>query len=180
MNEPVPVLSRAERYRQAFDQSFAEDRLGATRTLAAFLAIRLEEAPYALRLGDVAGLLKGRQLMPLPSPLPELMGLIGFRGKLCPVYDLAALLGQGRARAATWIFLARGPELLGYAVDTFEGQLQADPAQVVAHQAGDAARPFLHDLLRQDGAARPILDLPALAGALRKRVKSLQKQDVEE
>jgi len=179
MNEPVPSLSRAESYGQAFDLAFAEDRQAEACVCEAFLAIRLGEDPYALRLGEIAGLLKDREPRPIPTPLPELLGLIGFRGKLCPVYDLAALLGQGRTPIAPWIFLARGA-LIGYAVDRFEGQLRADPAQVVARQAGDPDRPFLHAILRQDGLPRPILDLPALTGALRDRVRTFQPKVLEE
>ena len=66
-------------------------------------------APFAFRLAEIAGVAVDRKLTSLPSPVPELLGLAGLRGRLVPVYSLTALLGgTPEGTAGRWLVLDCG------------------------------------------------------------------------
>ena len=100
------VLGRAAELARAFAAGFARAPEAASRALIDLLAIRLGDAPHALRLAQVAGLYARRAIVPLPSSLPELLGLVSLRAAIVPVYDLAALLGRPAQQAPRWLVLA--------------------------------------------------------------------------
>src|SRR5687768_16340417 len=94
--------------RRDFDPSFREP----LHDIAAIqhrdlLAIRVAGAAYALRLTDVVGLHGAAKLTRVPSAVPEFLGLLGVRGLLVPVYDLARCLGYQDKQALRWVALVR-------------------------------------------------------------------------
>ena len=125
------ILRGAEELRRAFDRSFAEPPAPPAPPLEELLAIGLGDAPFALRLRDIAGLHADRAITAVPSPLPELLGIARFRSALVPVYDLRALLDQGRAeKNPRWTALvAAGPHLVGLAFERFDGHLRVGPRE---------------------------------------------------
>ncbi len=70
--------------------SFAEAPRGDVETTCDLLTIRVGGDAYALRLAEVGGLFVDRVVTPLPTLVPELVGIAGFRAALVPVYDLRA------------------------------------------------------------------------------------------
>jgi hypothetical protein len=153
-NAAWPAGGTAAQLRQAFDASFAEPLREATVPPEAFLAIRVDADPHALRLADVASLLPLDAVTPLPSPLPELLGVIGHRGAVLPVYDLRTLLGYPGAAAPRWcVVLAAAP--LALAFDGFDGHLR------VPRQHGERL-----DVLQLDGQVRPVVPTAALLATL--------------
>ena len=87
------AVNRARELRRAFDQTFAEVPLPVTQDVTNLLGIRVGGDPFAIRLGEVAGLFADRKIVPLPSPVPELLGVAGFRSGLIPIYSLRGFLG---------------------------------------------------------------------------------------
>ena len=116
----------AAQLRRAFDQSFAEAARTETAALVDFLAIRQGADPHALRLADIAHVLPLSTITRFPSQLPELLGVIGFRGAIVPVYDLRMLLGYVRQEPARWLVItAAWP--LALAFDAFDGHVRVPP-----------------------------------------------------
>jgi purine-binding chemotaxis protein CheW len=168
MNDQRPV-SRAALLRREFDRSFAEaPQLEAERT-EDLLAIRVGGDPYALRLSEVAGLFADRRVTPLPSPLPELLGLAGFRGALVPVYDLGSLLGYHRAEAPRWLVSIAGGASAALAFERFEAQLRF-PRAAIASDGARADR-YAREVVRTPEAMRPVLHLPSVLEAIKARVR---------
>jgi chemotaxis signal transduction protein len=83
----------AAELRETFDASFANAHAAEPPPELDLLEIRVAEHGYALRLSQVLALHADRKLVPVPGPRPELLGLVGMRGVVAPVYDLRLLLG---------------------------------------------------------------------------------------
>jgi purine-binding chemotaxis protein CheW len=141
------IANRAADFRNAFDKAFALPRnTGNVSTGEDFLTIRIGGDAYALRLREVAGLVKGRRVVACPSLVPEFQGIAGVRGTFVSVYSLPALLGYGiGAEQAPWLLLcgtktAEGAdETVGFAFPEFSGFVRALPAQI--HSASDRDAP---------------------------------------
>jgi purine-binding chemotaxis protein CheW len=141
------MVSRAADFRNSFDKAFSLSRVSSEASAAEdFLTIRIAGDGYAIRLREIAGLVKGRRVVACPSFVPEFQGIAGVRGTLVSVYSLAALLGYTvGAEHAPWLLLcaaraAEGvEETIGFAFPEFSGFVRALPAQV--HSASDRDAP---------------------------------------
>ena len=95
--------------RRAFDRSFAALPAEAP-PFEDLLTVRAAGDTFALRLRDVAELIAGLLVAPLPSATPHLLGLAGLRGGVVPVFSLASLLGAaGPAGAPRWVKASSTP-----------------------------------------------------------------------
>lgn len=158
MNAPALTLAAL---RAEFDEVFARAPAPGGAAPDKLLLVRAGAHPYALRLAQIGGLYAGRRIMPLPSALPALLGVSGFRGQIAPVYDLAALLGQAAAAAPRWLLLVRCAQPLALAFDAFDGHCAAAPGHIL-NGAPDPARPWLGATLQDGQGGRPLIDLAAL------------------
>jgi chemotaxis signal transduction protein len=160
---------RAATLREAFDLSFSRAPVGRAAASENLLAIRIGTDRYALRLASVAGLFAGKNISWVPTPVPELLGIAGFRGTVQPVYDLAMLLGHPKAVSPRWIVMA-APEAVGLAFEGFDGFVSATAESVVtrARGAATARQPYVNAFLESGGTC-PIVDVASvLARIIRK------------
>jgi chemotaxis signal transduction protein len=153
--------------RQEFDRSFAQAPRVEIEHVEKLLAVRLGNDPYAIRLAEIGGLYADRCIMPLPTPVPALLGIAGFRGQIAPVYDLAALLGYARQAPPRWLILTQLRDPVALAFDAFEAHFVVPAEQIVktpdeTSAAPAATRPHLSEVVHIDGAARPIIHLQSL------------------
>ncbi|WP_030435364.1 chemotaxis protein CheW [Actinoplanes subtropicus] len=155
------VAGRIDELRQEFDRSFAEPVRRHDEEHVELLAVRAGGRPYALRLAQTAGLHPDRPVTPLPGPLPALLGLAGFAGTVVPVYDLAALLGHPAGGHPRWLVLAAGQPPLGLAFHELDGHVRVTADAIVREQTHEGPRGCLRGIAGLDGAARPIIDVPA-------------------
>lgn len=155
---------RAMALRNDFDRSFAAPRRAGAVESVDFIAIRVDEAPYAIGLADIAALSASPRMTAIPGQPAALLGLAGFRGAMLPVYGLAALLGHGTAAPVCW--LVRTP-LLAFAFSRFEGHLRLQPTQIVPQQEGASAGRHVSGFLQYENHARPVLDMASLFEAVR-------------
>ena len=126
---PVADMPAVTRLRSAFDEIFAVPSGGGDDREPA-IQIRVSNEILVIRTGQIAGLWKPRKIVPVPSRVPELLGVAALRGSLIPVYDLAALLGIPRgAGSPSWMVVVPGEPSIGLAFDGFEGQQVARMAQ---------------------------------------------------
>lgn len=153
--------------RQAFDLSFAQ----APRTEVAqherLLAIRMAGAPYAIRVAEIGGIYVDRRIMPLPTPLPQLLGVAGFRGQIAPVYDLASLCGYARAPSTRWLVLMRSAEPVALAFEGFDMHFSVASEHIASMpdqglpQHRDS-RALFSEAARSDEIVRPIIRLQSV------------------
>lgn len=166
--------------RKEFDVSFAEARRLETEQIENLLAIRVGGDPYAIRLAEIGGLHADRRIMPLPTPIPELVGVTGFRGQIAPVYDLATLLGYARPPSTRWLLLLQTREPVALAFDVFEMHFSVSRLQIVSAKTGmpveTGARPHLFDAVRSDDVMRPIIQLQSLLEDIQRRAQPFIQQ----
>ena len=156
--EPASKAGSAETLRRRFDESFAAPPGSNPQSVEDLLAIRIGADPYVLRLSQIAGLSAGLKIAPVPSPIASLLGIVGVRGLMAPIYDLGALLGYARAAEPRWTVFVRAPQTVGFAFETFESHLQVPVASV----AGET--------VRAAGALRPIIDMPSVVAKLKGQI----------
>jgi chemotaxis signal transduction protein len=162
----APTDSTAAALRRHFDESFAAPAASRPEPAEDFLAIRVGADPYALRLSEISGLHVGVKIVPVPSPAAQLLGIVGIRGTMAPIYDLAALLRYPPTMNSRWFVVARGRQPVGFAFETFESHLQVPRASLAD---GDGEDPetdgTLHHTrgaVRVAGALRPIIQLASV------------------
>lgn len=166
------MLGRAAELAHAFDAGFAHAPEIADRERIDVLAIRLGNAPHALRLAQLAGLYVRRALAPVPSAVPELLGLVSLRAAIVPVYDLAGLLGRPAQQAPRWLVLAASAPV-ALAFDTLDGYRRLAPEAIVTGpgEPGAERRP---ELARVDEELRPMVDLRAVLERIAARAGGAQ------
>lgn len=164
--------------RQEFDRSFAEPPVSGIVSVEDFLAIGIGGDPYAVRLAEIRGLYADRRIVPLPTPVPELLGMASFRGQIAPVYNLAALLGYSHLRERTlprWLVLVRWRVPVALAFDAFETHLRVAPEAIVESSAvvdTGRVRPHTRGAVQDDAVRRPIVPLPAVLEDISQRVEA--------
>jgi chemotaxis signal transduction protein len=173
MSEGPRLTVTAESLRRSFDRSFAEAPPAAAEPAEDFLAIHAGAEAYAVRLGEIAGLYVDRPIVALPGPLPELLGLVGIRGSVRPVYDLAALLGHAPGGAGRWLLLTGRNEVIALACSAFDGHVRLPRREVVRQEGGHPLRPHLREVVRVGDGVRPIINLASLVEALTQRVRGI-------
>jgi chemotaxis signal transduction protein len=161
------IANRAGDFRHAFDKTYALPRAsGNDAAWDDFLAIRVAGDGYAIRLGEIAGLVKGRRVIACPSSVPEFQGIASVRGSLVSVYSLPALLGYNIAAGqVSWLFLCAVEPSMGFVFPEFAGFVRALPGQI--HSATDRDAPSRQSartpqVLRTDGEVRAIVSITRL------------------
>lgn len=156
--------ARVQRMREAFDAGFAELPVEPPAT-EGLLAIRLRGHPFALRAGEIAGLVAGRKIIPLPERAGPFLGLAGYRGLLLPVWDLAGLVGYGGpGGGGRWLVLGQGAAPWAVAFDVFEGTHRVPAGAVVPLEEGTGLTPESCEFA---DATRPIIGLSRILATLR-------------
>jgi chemotaxis signal transduction protein len=174
----APTLSEtALALRRAFDAGFAQAPPSRPPAEEDLLAIRVAGDAYALPLGDIAGLFKDRRVIPIPSPLPELLGVTSLRGAIVPVYDLSALLGYPPGGSGRWLVLARAPAPVGLTFDAFEGQVRV-PRRTIRPAGEEGARRHVGQAVRAGTILRQLVDVASVIEAVKSgaRPRELPKE----
>jgi chemotaxis signal transduction protein len=155
--------------RISFDESFASAPRLRGEGLEPLLRIRAGEEALALRSIHITGLLRIGRVLPVPSRIPELLGITGIRGTLVPVFDLAALLGLRSGGAQPrWLALTRGETPVALAFDQIDGQIEVSRANIYEHQASPS-REHIKEVAHIGPAAHDVVDIPAVVETIRQR-----------
>jgi chemotaxis signal transduction protein len=170
-DQRIGPSTTAAQLRRAFDQSFAEAALTEAVALEDFLAIRLGADPHALRLVHIAHVLPLSTITRFPSPVAELMGVIGFRGAIVPVYDFRMLLGYARQEESPgWLVIAAAWPL-ALAFDAFDGHLRVPREASARHASAEHSRRHVQEVLHINDTVRPIVSLPSVIETIRTSVQ---------
>jgi chemotaxis signal transduction protein len=164
--DAASAVATATALRRLFDASFAAPAALISQRLEDLLAIRIGSDPYAFRTSEIAGLHVGVKIVPVPSPVAQLLGIAAIRGMMAPIYDLAALLHYPPAANPRWFVFARAPQPVGLAFETFESHLQASQSSLAADSGqvgGTVGRgQHLRGTVLAAGALRPIIHLASV------------------
>lgn len=169
MSDSVMPIDRARQLREEFDRSFAAPLPGSPPPTTDFIAIRLGADVLALRVGEIDSLRADIPVVPVPSPIAEFLGLAGLRGKLTPVYDLAALLGYPPT-SGRWLALV-GRGTVAFAFDKFEEHFRIEAGGNATGKGGRGR--YIHSIAQRGDDAFPIIDLVSLVADLRQRAASV-------
>jgi len=154
-----------------FDSSFAASASSVTESLEDLLAIRVGADPYALRLSEIACLIVDVKIVTVPSPVVQLLGIVSLRGKMAPVYDLAALLRYPPAASPRWMILAGASQPVGLAFEAFEAHLQVSKASLadgeVRGEGSGATRQHVRGVVRAADALRPMIQVASVVELVR-------------
>lgn len=165
------VIERSSELRQEFDRSFAGAPDARTIELDDLLDIRVALDPYAIHLDQVTGVFADKPVTPLPGSFPELLGIAGFRGAMVPVYDLRTLLGYPRGGSQRWLILTAGETRIALAFDQFEGHSRVARTAIAEDLGGETQRHHVREVVRTADFIRPIVHLPSILEAIRKRAR---------
>jgi len=158
-------LFDVEALRREFDAAFARPVRDAGENTEDVVAIRVAGSPYALRVAELAGVSAGHRVTPVPSAHATLLGLVGIRGALVPVFDLARLLGeQAVGETPRWIAVSRGEQPIGLAFAAVEGQL---PVAASAFAVAEGERELVEHVVRGATGLRAVVSVVRVVSWLR-------------
>ena len=156
---------RIEELRRDFDRAFAEPYPDEPEEVESLLAIRLQEDPYGLIVGEIAAVDRAGSIVPLPSRSPGLIGIAGFRGAILPVYGLASLLGYERSpESPRWLVVCGKREPLALAVSELEGYVQVPKGSL--HPPDREARKHVQGFARIGETVRAVVSVPSILEAI--------------
>lgn len=126
-------MNRVEELRAEFDLAFAEPAARNDAELVDLLAIRVGTGAYAARLAEVSGVYAQKKIVALPARVPELLGVVGLREGIVPVYSLRSLLGYAREeQPSRWILVAGKAEPVALCFDALEGYVRVPKSELAA------------------------------------------------
>ena len=158
------LVERATDLRRVFDEAFSAAPRGAPEETLDLLAVRIAGDPYGFDARGLASLAPCPRVVPVPSRRLGLVGLVGIRGTLVPVYSLDVLLGYEPSHSrAPWLALAGGPDPIALAFDELEGFLRANASDV--HDL--TSRQYVSATARTQGVTRMVVDTYGLVAALK-------------
>jgi purine-binding chemotaxis protein CheW len=170
MNEISVVESQAAELRQAFDLSFALPPPQASQEVEDLLTIRVAGDPYAIRLRDIAGIVAGRRVIPVPAVTLDLLGLAGIRGDVVSVFGLASILGYGQAPGSPrWMILCGAEEPIALAFSDFEGYLRLPKSSLHADENLRTTRQYVNQVASTEAGARAVISIPLVVATIRNR-----------
>jgi chemotaxis signal transduction protein len=166
------IARRIAEIRASFDNAFALPPSEATAASIGLLAIRVGSDGYAIRMTELSDVQGVRKVVPLPGARPEMIGLAGIRGRLVPVYSLAALLGQATPASWTWLAICGTEQPLGLTFDDLEGYVSASPGDLVPAAEVERSGGHIRELLRKDGATTMVVSTTSIVAMLRGAIDS--------
>ena len=169
------LSSRSASLRREFDAAFAAPAEVDERTRIEILVVRVGPDPHAIRLSEIRGLHSDRRITPVPGPLPELLGLVGLRGAIAPVYDLRLLLGYGAGLPPRWLVVAM-PGPIGLAFEHLDGHAVVAPDAIVAEPGSGPGQAAREVVVSADGSRAVLLRMPSLVNEVAARARRVRKE----
>ena len=173
MSALAPVSEKVAELRRVFDEAWALPfPESAEEQGDNLLAIRIAGDAYAIKVSEITGLATGRKVVPVPGPIPELLGLAGIRGTLVPVYSLSALLGYGSdGDLPRWLALCGTEECFALAFHEFEGYVRIARQELYLAEQKDAAPTHVKEIARGPLAVRAVVSIALLRESIQERCR---------
>jgi chemotaxis signal transduction protein len=160
--------SAASLLRAEFDASFAEAPPEQAEGVQDLLAIRIGGDPYALRMADISRLAAGCGPVPWPTHAAAFSGLVGLRGEILPLWDLASLLGYApTGRHTRWLAASNEAPHWAAAFEHFEATVKAPRRELSPYSGAGPGLGFADQLCSTGGILRPVLNFQKLSQSIR-------------
>jgi purine-binding chemotaxis protein CheW len=159
--------------RHLFDSSFAAPEQSGRSAVEHMLAVQVGGERLAVPVAQLSGLtLAQGTILPVPSSVPELLGITGVSGVVVPVFSLAALLGIARSSSpCRWLMLCGGrQQAIALAVDLVEGHMAVPADGILAR--GDNAASHIKQAVRDGDILRGVVDLALLVEQIKAKGRS--------
>ena len=160
-----PADQALQALRQAFDRVFAEPAVTEAHAPEELIVVRLGGRQLALRLTALAGIERVERVVPLPGGPAGLVGLAGLRGRLVPVFDLAATLGLPAAPPTGWVAVVGQQEPVGLAFEGLVGVEAVEKEAIVPAEA-HAAGALVPEAVRLGSEMVGVLSIEAIMAAV--------------
>jgi len=178
---PFDSIVNIDEVRRAFDASFTAPEKNVLETHERMLAIRVGDARFAIRVSEIAGVEMTRKIVPLPHPLPGLLGIAGVRRHVVAVYALATLLDTRRTDTpARWLVLAANENAsIAFAFDALDGFFEVAHSRI--HPVDRATEnEYVHGMVAENEMLWPLLHIPTLTahalGIARRELRGTEKR----
>lgn len=151
------------RLRAEFDATFARPPAGELEATEDLLRIRAGGRALAIRIHELAVVMRCPRLTALPSACPSLAGIAALRGLLVAVFDVDALLRRGPAResaAPGWFVQTKAEPTVALRFDEVIGYERVPRSSFGT--AEDA-----RDIVRIEGVSVAVLRISRMLEALR-------------
>jgi chemotaxis signal transduction protein len=158
------LQSKVSEMRRLFDTSFAAPAQEHVKKIEQMLAITVEGERFAVRVLEISGVAMNKgKIVPVPSSVPEFLGLMGVRGTVVPVFSLAALLGfHSEAGQTRWLVFCGGKQAsMALAFDEMEHQFEI-PASEIFSREGDRTRRYVDATARDGAGLRGVISIVPL------------------
>ena len=158
---------RSLELRREFDSAFAAPRAVRSSDVEKLVVLQVGSLWVACRVLEVTRFESLRRVVPLSNGAPGLIGIAGLRGKVVPVFGLAAILGIGGAEGTPWVAICGEADPIGLAFDRLDRFVTVRRSDVSAVGDGNRLSSHTNGLLRIGSVAHDVLDLPAVLSAIR-------------
>lgn len=156
----APLERRLRELRNEFDSSFARPWTAPRVQAGAILCFTAQGGKFATPLTALQSVSRAGSIVAVPSQAPALLGITLLRGKLMPVFSLAALLNMPTGNSELcWLAVLRGPRPAALAVDSLAGY--ADPESMRKTDTA-APLPFITASVRLQDEMFALLDCDRL------------------
>ncbi len=163
------LQAKVAELRKLFDDSFAAPEQSQKAAVEHMLAVTVGGERFAISVGDISGLTVAQgTILPVPSRVPELLGITGIRGVVVPVFNLAALLGirSGRAQYRWLLLCGERQATLALAVDLVEEHLEIAADKLISRGADSMAH-YIKQTVDIGGMLRGVIDLGLVVEKIR-------------
>ncbi len=183
MSSNHSAVSRAAELRRAFDRTFSEPLRRASDDCESLLLAKVGGAHYALKIRDLAGLVRCPAIVAIPSPTPALLGIAGLSGVPVAAFSLAALLGHADSDSKPrLLLLCGGEERVGFAFSQLEGCVQVSRSRLIAVAEHDAPSRHVRELADLAEVAnvstqtRPVIQIAGLLETINGRAREAARK----
>jgi len=173
-SETRPLSKSLAELRREFDATFAAPPQGQGEGRESLITLRVGGEALAVRTLHITGVAKRRRIVPVPTHVPGLLGIMALRGALLPVYDLATILKlPAAAGPGSWLMLIGRETPVGLIFDEFESQMEVERACLFESESS-GQRQHLRLVARLGTAHRAVIDIPGLVEEIRRTAGTLE------
>src|SRR6185295_15051934 len=141
---------------------------GAALETQPMLAITVAGDRFALRIHELAGLARTGKIIAVPGPTKGLLGIMGFRGGILPVFSLATLLGYVTPAQNPWFVHCGSNNRVVLAFSEFEYSFQAALSDISTVEHGTINN-HSREMVVSNGSTRPVISVPSILAAIKIR-----------
>jgi chemotaxis signal transduction protein len=165
-------VAKLEELKRSFDRAFQDATIERELGLEHLLRIRVGTERFAVRVAELAGLMRTPTIVRLPTTVTGLLGLAGVKGRMVAMYSLGALLEcqKGDGEEEYWSILCRFDDRIAFTFAAADGTLTVSRSELCPISSGAPAH--VTDTVGAGAARRWLLGLSWVAQAVADRTQA--------